>query len=89
MRGEGGGERETVKNTLDNDFKEIRGKERDWNNRKKEREPKRNVTIVVPTLRGLVGPYFCLRCMRPGISFSAITSSFLPQSARERSAKIR
>ena len=45
----------------------------------------RQPAILAPR-RGLLGPYFCLRYIRPGISFSARVSSLRPQSAREMSA---
>merc|ERR1719250_518142 len=47
----------------------------------------RQPAILAP-LRGLEGPYFCLRYIRPGISFSARVSSLRPQSAREMSATL-
>ncbi len=45
----------------------------------------RHPAILAP-LRGFWAPYFCLRYMSPGISFSARVSSLRPQSAREMSA---
>ncbi len=37
---------------------------------------------------GLLGPYFLRRAIRPGISFSASSISFRPQSANDRSATL-
>ena len=46
----------------------------------------RHPAILAP-FNGLLAPYFLRRYMRPGISFSAIVSSFLPYSAKLMSAK--
>ena len=46
----------------------------------------RQPAILAP-FRGFFGPYSALRCIRPGISFSASWSSLRPQSAREMSAR--
>lgn len=47
----------------------------------------RQPAILAP-FRGLDAPYFSLICIKPGISFSAISMHFLPQSARLISATI-
>ena len=48
----------------------------------------RQPAILAPA-RGFFGPYTVLRCISPGISFSARLSSLRPQSAREMSARGR
>ena len=48
----------------------------------------RHPAILAPA-SGFLGPQVALRCIRPGISFSARFSSLRPQSAREISAKIK
>ena len=45
----------------------------------------RHPAILAP-FNGLLGPYFLRRYIRPGISFSAMSSSFLPNSAKLISA---
>merc|ERR1711997_642348 len=47
----------------------------------------RHPAILAP-FRGFFGPYTARRCIRPGISFSAMASSLRPQSAREMSATL-